>query len=159
MVQINLGKIIGSNLISNKVKGLGFVVLAVFIGIVLFDANYLAGDLIAKGSVSIDNQHDFFMVKMDTPGEKYLIEVSTGALKTPLTYRLISPDGEVAFEDKEYGSHKGIRSFDFVPLEGGQYRLYVNPGPKFSARWGEARIQVWENNRRVISKLFGQFNI
>jgi hypothetical protein len=137
---------------------LGTGLAALLLVFMVFETFYLRGDLVARGSVNISSTGDLLAIKISEPWKVHLVEVSTGRRNTKLNFRLEGPLGAVLYEDTEYASHKGTRTFTFKPTTDGTYNLYVDPGALTLGGWGYARVEVYVNDRRLLRRIFGAFN-
>jgi len=136
------------------------IIIALVIGLLtMLEFVYLRGDLVARGTVRIASKNSFLSIMVDQPRKQYLVDVSTtGKRKRKLSFRLEDKTGRVIYRDTEYSSHKGSRTFTFRPEEQGIYKLYVNPGATVFGEWGYARVRVYVNDRRILTRMFGWFN-
>ena len=152
-----LAKLIG--LIGKKFKIISIGV-AVIVGLLtILEFVYLRGELVTRGSVNIANKNSSLLITVDQPLKQYLVDVSlTGRKKRKLSFRLVDRTGHVIYKDAEYYSHKGSRTFTFNPKEKGIYKLYVNPGITVFGEWGYARVRVYVNDRRILTRVFGWLN-
>ena len=148
-----------TGLVGTKFKIIGMGV-AVIIGLLtVLEFVYLRGDLVTRGSINIANEDSSLAIMVDQPLKQYLVDVSlTGRKKRKLSFLLEDRTGKVIYKDAEYYSHKGSRTFTFKPKEKGIYKLYVNPGVTVFGERGYARVRVYVNDRRILTRVFGWLN-
>ena len=137
---------------------IGTALVVLFIAYMVFEIMFLTGDLVVRDSVDIPDEEDLVAIEVTEPGEIHLVQVSTRRKERKLKFRLEGPDGEPVYEDSEWSTHKGMRSFDFNPTEAGTYKLFVNPGGGSYSQWGSASVQVYVNDRRKLTRVFGRLN-
>ena len=69
----------------------------------------------------------------------------------------MGPSNNEVYHDTGYSRHKGSRSFTFYPTEPGEYKLYINSGARISFV-EYAKVKIYVNDRRILTRIFGWFN-
>ncbi len=137
---------------------IGVAIVAVFLLLTVFDFYWLRGELVARRSFPISSHRNFLELKVKKVSEPHLVRVYTRK-KQKLHIRLLGPDGNVLYDDTEYGRHKGERFFRFIPQKRGKYRVCVSVGPLSFSTYNRVIVSVYVNDRRILPKILGHFNI
>ena len=141
----------------SKAKGLGVAATVLAIALALLDFVVLSGERVAHGSARLSGEEPA-VLEIARPGEVHLVEITTRRRRSGETkgrsvdYRLESPDGEILVEESELVSRKD-RYVSFVPVEAGEYLLYVEDQGLFGSTSGSASIDVFVNDRRLLRRL------
>ena len=136
----------------------GIIVVGLFLAYSIFETIWLRGDLVAYGRIAITSPRNFVEFTVKKGSQKYTIEVYTRQ-KSKLHVKLVDSSGKVLYEDTEYASHKGSRSFTFKPPKEGRYRLYVGLGPLSFYTFTRASVSVYVNDRRILPRVLGRIKL
>lgn len=152
-LRFDLGKFGGGS------KGLSVGLAVLVMALVMVDYVVLRGERVSHDSVSLGSAQPA-LLRIDRIGEEHLVEI-----KTPrrvhrqrrgraIKFHLEDPDGRRVYERSEIVSHKE-RVFSFTPVKAGEYRLYVEGNSLLGGSGsGNARVDVYVNDQRILGRLF-----
>jgi hypothetical protein len=144
------------HLLGSKGKITGIIVTVLVVGLLLLDFLVLRGDVVARGSVEMSDQEDFMVIPVAQQFEEHYVTIDPGSSRRDyrLSYRLVDPEGDEVVSDSELLSSSKTRGFTFEPLLEGEYRLFVDNEQLIGHTTRSARVRVYVNDRRFISKVF-----
>jgi len=153
-------------ILPEKLKGLfsikagpyAIVIIGLFVAYLVFEMIWLKGDIVAHKKVRLTSARNFLEFKAEEVSSPYLVQVSTRK-KQKLHIRLVDSAGEVLYEDTEYASHRGTRSFTFKPPSEGRYRVYVDFGPLSLSAHSTASIRIYVNDRRILTRILDRLKL
>lgn len=144
------------HLLGSKGKITGIILTVLVVGLLLLDFLVLRGDVVARGSVKMSDQEAFMVIPVTQQFEEHYVTIDPGSGRRDyrLSYRLLDPEGEEVLSDSELLSSSKTRGFTFEPFLEGEYRLYVDNEQLLGRTTRSARVRVYVNDRRFISRMF-----
>ena len=138
---------------------IGVVIIALALGFLAIDNFVLKGDLVASKTLDLDEK-DYLAVNVTKPGEDYFVTIwTTGSKEHRLTYYALDPDGIEVYGKSELTSHDGKRSFSFEADRKGEYRIFVEWKSLLGGFAPGARVRVFVNDKRVLSRITNKFRL
>ena len=142
-----------------RAKIFAIIGVVLLIGLFVLDFFVLKGERVASGSVKMGDKEDYMVIPVTEQFEDHYVTIRSGGSGSRkreyrLSIRLVDPVGNELYSDSEILSSNKTRGFTFEPFEVGEHRLYVDHHGILSGTSRSAKVQVYINDRRFISKLF-----